>query len=46
MPVVYAYNPSCTGGTDQEDSGSKPALRKKKKKKKSPSQKRAGGVPA
>jgi hypothetical protein len=24
-PVAHAYNPSCSGGRDQEDLGSKPA---------------------
>jgi hypothetical protein len=29
--VVYNYNPSCLGGTDQEDYGLRPAKEEKKK---------------
>jgi hypothetical protein len=25
VPVSHAYNPNCSGGSDQEDSGLKPA---------------------
>jgi hypothetical protein len=32
MQVAHTYNPSYSGGRDQKDQGSKPALAKKKKK--------------
>jgi hypothetical protein len=37
--VAHAYNPSCSGGRDQGDGGSKLALSQR-----NPTQKRAGGV--
>jgi hypothetical protein len=43
MQVAHTYNPSYSGGRDQKDQGSKPALAKKKKKKIT-QKKRAGGV--
>jgi hypothetical protein len=50
-PVAHVYNPSCSGGSDQEDRGSKPVhatgsqdpISKTKQNKKT-SQNRAGGV--
>jgi hypothetical protein len=48
--VAHAYNPSFSGGRDQEDHGSKPAQANNsqdpisKKKKSKPSLKSAGGV--
>jgi hypothetical protein len=32
MQVAHTYNPSYSGGRDQKDQGSKPALAQKKKK--------------
>jgi hypothetical protein len=51
-PVVHAYNPSYSGGRDQEDRGSKPpkanssqqSISKKKKKKPTHQKIRAGGI--
>jgi hypothetical protein len=44
--VAHAYNPSFSGGRDQEDCGSKPAWANSSQDpiSKNPSQKRAGGV--
>jgi hypothetical protein len=44
--VAHAYNPSYSGGRDQEDRGLKPAWGKRSKDpiSKHPSQKRAGGM--
>jgi hypothetical protein len=51
VPVAHACNSSYSGGSDQEDHGTKPAwansskdLSKKKKKERKKSQKRADGV--
>jgi hypothetical protein len=50
VPVAHTYNPSYSGGRDQEDHSSKPDKANSlqdpisKKKKKNPSQKRADGV--
>jgi hypothetical protein len=46
VPVAYIYNPSYSGGRDQEDQSSKPAWANSlwDPISKNPSQKRAGGV--
>jgi hypothetical protein len=46
-PVAHTYNPSYSGGRDQENRSSRPTLGKQFERpylKKHPSQKRAGGV--
>jgi hypothetical protein len=44
--VTHKYNPSCSGGRDQEDLGSKPTQENNSLNpiSKNPSQKRVGGV--
>jgi hypothetical protein len=46
VPVAHSYNPSYSGGRDQEDRSSKPAWANSSRtlSRKNPSQKRASGV--